>query len=135
MARNKTPRPEPDVLDNLPFGGRFKQPDKVQFVNVSLNDADKQWLHSQLPNQHSIILEFLQVVEERLLRITLTPDIRSGRWNAIALDNDIKSSGYGKALSCRAATPLAALFFLAYADGFKDGAWRTDADNATDMFG
>lgn len=135
MARNKSRSTKPDVLGNKPFDGRFKQPDKVQFINVSLNDADKEWLHNNLPDLHNHIFEFLATVEERLLRITLSPDARSGRWNALALDNDIESAGYGKALSCRGATPITALYGLAYADGHKDGAWATSADSSSDLFG
>lgn len=135
MARNKPNSKKPDVLVNDGFGGRFKQPDKLQFINVSFDATDSQWLHDNMGNISSVIDEFLGAANDGLLRITLTPDTRSGRWNAIAACCDTESSRFGQALSCRAKSPALALFALAYADGFKDGAWRAATDSSQDLFG
>lgn len=135
MARHKTPKQQQHVLDGGSDTLVFKQPDKLEFINVSLNAEDKEWLNNQLDNAPTLIVEFLTVCTEQYIRVTVTPDAKSGRWNAIAAVLAVNSPRYGKALSCRGATPVTALLGLAYADGFKDGAWDTVTDGGSDLFG
>lgn len=135
MARRKSDNVQRDVRDNGVPGDGWKQPDKLQFINVSLNDEDKEWLRSELPHVANHIYEFLSECAERYLRITLTPDKASGRWNAIAACCRVDHPDFGKALSCRGANPVTALFGLAYADGFKDGAWKSVANSDEGLFG
>lgn len=135
MARNRNTSKPANVV---PFNGDtpvWKQPDNAKFINVSLNDTDKQWLQTELPNKHVHIDELFTDATDHAARISVVPDAKSGRYNATYTAYLPSSPKYGLILSVRAATPAYALFALAYADGHKTGAWDVAKDNSTDLFG
>lgn len=135
MARGKRNTDNRNVEPLDPNTPVFKQPDKLRFVNVYLDEQDKQWLGDNWKDAWLHISEFMDTAQERYLRINVGYDEKSSRWNAFAACCASNSPDFGKALSVRGATAIAALFGLAYADGFKDGAWEVRTDGNTSLFG
>lgn len=135
MARNKRTGELRDVVKDGGATLVWKQPDNAKFINVSLNDADKQWLQAELPNKHVHIDELFTDAADHGARISIVPDAKSGRFNATYTSYLPDSPKYGFILSVRAATPALALFALAYADGHKDGSWTPTQDSSKDLFG
>ena len=135
MARNKGNSKPSDVVADNGAAPVWKQPAEAKFINVNLNDADKQWLQTQLANKHEHIDELFADATVHAARISIVPDSKSGRYNATYTSYLPSSPKYGFILSVRAATPALALFALAYADGYKDGAWTPTQDSSKDLFG
>lgn len=135
MARNRNTSKSGDVAADNGTPPVWKQPDNAKFINVNLNDVDKQWLQAELPHKHVHIDELFTDATDHAARISVVPDGKSGRYNATYTSYLASSPKYGLILSVRAATPALALFALAYADGHKDGAWQVTKDASTDLFG
>lgn len=135
MPRNKRNSQPTNVVSSDGATPIWKQPDNAKFINVSLNDVDKQWLQAELPNKHVHIDELFTDATDHAARVSVVPDVKSGRYNATYTAYLPSSAKYGYILSVRAATPALALFALAYADGHKDGAWTPTSDSPKDLFG
>jgi len=135
MPRNKATSKPRNVSADNGAAPVWEQPANAKFINVQLNDADKQWLQANVVNKHVIVDELFTDSADHAARISIVPDVKSGRYNATYTSYLPSSPKYGFILSVRAATPALALFALAYADGYKDGAWTVAADNPADLFG
>jgi len=135
MARTKRNDGQRNVADPISPASTIVQPTDAKFVNVSFNDEDKQWLHAQLDDLFQHVDALLVDAEKHTARISVLPDIKSGRWNATFTPYHKESSHYGFILSARGATPLMALYCLAYAHFYKPDAWAQKSNNPADMFG
>lgn len=135
MARNNNKKPIGNVADSGGVEAMWKQPSDAKFINVSLNDTDKKWLHDHLDDAHDYLDALYIDAGKHAARISVIPDVKSGRYNATFTSYDQQSVRYGYILSVRAATPAMALYCLAYANLYKDGAWTFVANRPTDMFG
>lgn len=135
MARNKRTQNNGHVGSDNGAASGWKQPDNAKFINVHLNDTDKQWLQDNMGDSGQVVDELFIMAHKDAARVSILPDARSGRFNATYTSFDTESPRYGFILSVRAATPAAALYALGYAAQHKDGAWAISTNAATDLFG
>lgn len=135
MARNNSNQKRDNVASTEPPEARIEQPAKPRWLNVTFNDVDQQWLQTNLPNQLTIIDEMYTAWQDQPCRIAVAYDAKSQRWNATLTPLVVGSPRHGLILSCRAKYPIVALFCLAYADGYKDGAWDAASNSTEGLFG
>jgi len=135
MARNRSNQQPANVAKDNPPPTVWEQPNKAKFINVSLNSVDEKWLADNLKDMYTHIEELLTAAPDHACRVSVVPDIKSGRYNATLTPYLTSSPRFGLILSVRAKTPALALYALAYADGHKVGAWDIAADNDTSLFG
>lgn len=135
MARNPRNQKPANVASGDPAERGWLQPDKARFINVYLNAVDNEWLQAELPNHLDIVAELFTEASKHSARVSVVPDARSGRYNATFTSFDSESPRYGFILSVRGATPLMALYCLAYANGYKVDAWSVKADDNQGLFG
>jgi len=135
MARHKRTEKPADVASGKPVSPIWQQPSDAKFINVSINDADKEWLQAELDDHLAIINELFTEAGKHAARISVVPDIKSGRYNATFTAYASDSPRYGLILSVRGATPIMALYCLAYANGYKVDAWKPQNNSPTSLFG
>lgn len=90
--------------------GEFR---KFDFITPYLGQDDKQWLRDHYDNLPVIVCNLVEQLASHH-RFSLKRDESSGRWLAVLFDDSGEKSEPGTAMSVRGATPIDAIYALAY---------------------